>query len=265
MMYARFVRVFYMITVFSIATNIVFAEDENVAQRNISGLLQWHQSVELGLTQSGIIGKVPVKISDQVNAGQVLLSLEQSKFNADIQIAQAALKRNQAMLNEARREFERTKELHDQTLIASHEFELANNAYIAAQAAVDHAKAQLAQARAILKETRIIAPFTGRIVNLNAVPKQAVVNRCQAQPLMTLAKTNQMRIRAWLPMNEISKLQLDQNVTTIVQQQRYSGKIINLGKEVQEQQGALSYSIDVLISPNNVLPAGIPATIQLNN
>lgn len=144
------------------------------------------QQLELGLSQSGIVAKVHVKLGDLVKAGQTLLSLDNTKFNADIQMAKAAIKRNQAHLNEAKREFERTKELHDQTLIASHEFELANNAYIAAQAALEQAKAELTKAQAILKETYIIAPIAGRVTALKVAPQQAVVNRCQVQHLITL-------------------------------------------------------------------------------
>ncbi len=176
-MQTQFIWIFYLLALLS-ANNLAVAETNKTDK----------QGIELGLVQSGIIAKVHVKLGDSVKVGQTLLSLEQSKFNADIQIATATIKHNQAHLQEAKREFERTKELHDQTLIASHEYELANNAYIAAQAALEQARAQLVKVQAILQETQIIAPINGRVIALNALPKQAVVNHCQIQPLITLTQ-----------------------------------------------------------------------------
>ncbi len=244
------------------AAGAAHAADADGEKHRLEARLDWAQRVELGLVQSGVIAQVAVKTGDFVKAGQTLLSLEQTRFQADIKAAQAALRRAQVAHDEAKRELERTQALHEQTLIAAHEFELANNAFIAAQAAADQAQAQLAQAQASLTETRIRAPFAGRVIALNAAVGQAVVNRCQAQPLVVLADTQTMRARAWLPAQAAAKVQAGQTLDVQVQGQSYSGTVMALGWEAQEQQGVWVYPLEVSLTGKDNLRAGLPAFID---
>ncbi len=223
--------------------------------------LEWSRRVELGLSQSGIINKVHVKLGEQVKKQHTLLSLKAALFQADIKIAQAGLRRAQAALNEVKREFERTQELHEQTLIAAHEFEVANNALISAQAEVDHAKAQLTRTRELFRETRLVAPFSGRIVAISAAAGQAVVNRCQAQTLVVLADTETLHARAWWPVAAVKNIQLGQRLEVQVQGENYSGEVVHVGFQAEERQGQWYYAVDVSITPQTPLRAGTPAII----
>ena len=91
---------------------VVQAEETNTAEQPaLSGQTQWRQQVSLGLTASGMIETVNVKLGDKVKAGQRLLSLQQTVFQADVAVAWAALKQAKAAHTEAARELERTQAL----------------------------------------------------------------------------------------------------------------------------------------------------------
>lgn len=76
-----------------------------------SGTIESNKEVNLSVQTSGRIEKFYVKEGDYIEAGQILLQLEQSEALAQVQLAKANLLSAEARLKEARTSYQMSKEL----------------------------------------------------------------------------------------------------------------------------------------------------------
>jgi len=231
------------------------------AAQSWPAVLDWAQRVTLSLPQSGVVTQVHAAVGERVAAKQLLLTLDPRRFQADIQAAQAILKRAQVQREEAQRQLTRTQSLHDQTLIASHELQLAKDDLTAAAAAVENAQAGLLQAKLSLEESQLRAPFAGLVLDRTVEPGQAVINRCQAQALLTLVNPEQMLARAHLDAQQWAQLKPKQAMTVQFAGASYPGTVQTLGLEPLPNSEPPRYLLSVAFAPKTAVAAGLPAQI----
>lgn len=230
-------KVFLLLAALSLSANLAAQE----AAHEISAYLDWSQRVELALPQSGQVAKVAVRPGDSIKAGQTLLQLDSAPFQADLSAAGAAVKRTRAIAAETKRELERTQELYDQNLIAGHEYEVAKNAWISAQAAVEEAQAQQRRAQIALQQSRLQAPFDGLVLRRQVEPGQTVVNRCQAQTLLTVAK-NRLLARAWVDAQQRAQLQQATQWQVVIGDKTYPAKLDSLSLDGEAHEAGLRFA-----------------------
>jgi membrane fusion protein, multidrug efflux system len=113
------------------------------------GSIRAARGVNLAAETSGEIIEISVQSGDQVNAGQLLLTLNDS-------VEQASRKRQEANLVLARQLFERDASLIRQKSIPQSQYDRS-------RADLDAAIASLAEIEALLDNKRIVAPFAGTI------------------------------------------------------------------------------------------------------
>jgi HlyD family secretion protein len=162
---------------------------EDVQKRDLvslvtaSGRIRPHLRVEIQAEVSGRIVDLRILEGQMVSAGDTLLIIDASTFEAAVQRAQAALASAQATATQARanrnqseRTLGRTQRIREQNaeLISDQELEAAetNNEvqealYQAAEHQVEQARANVREARDRLSKTVIRAPMTGRVTRLN--------------------------------------------------------------------------------------------------
>lgn len=78
-------------------------------------------------------------------------------------------------------------------------------------AAVAQAAARLARARAIAKDSALVAPFAGTVVSVDAVTGEAVTTA----PIVTLLSADRYELIARVPEIDVGKLRLDQTATVV--------------------------------------------------
>jgi HlyD family secretion protein len=161
---------------------------EAVARRDLvsavtaSGKIQPKRKVDVSADITGRITRLPVREGDLVTKGQLLLQIDPTIYQANLQRARAAVSaadasavQAEANRDQARRSLERTKELQakDATLVSAEQLEQAQTAYDVAEALATAARHQVEQTRAALQEARdqlakthITAPMPGRITRL---------------------------------------------------------------------------------------------------
>lgn len=234
-----------------------------VQAANIDAVVNWSQRVEMSTTVSGTIAEVNVKVGDRVEQGRVLLSLDAARFKANIQQAKAAQRNAGYVLAEAKREWERAKELYERTVLSDRELQLAENAYVAAQARQAKVDAALTNAKKDLAESMIRAPFAAMVVSRQAEVGQTVVTNLQAVSLLTLAASDSYIARGLLPISDLNALNTGQVVDVSTGGNRYHGEILQLGLEPADVAQGL-YAVEVRFSaPGNVMRAGQPAILHL--
>lgn len=125
--------------------------------------IQSQRNVELRSRLTGFLNKIYVDEGAHVRKGQVLFSLNDEEYKADLAQAQAALNNAKAEVKKVELEIERTKKLVDKKIVSTTEADLLEVQLRAALSKVEEGEAILNQARTKLSHTLIRAPFHGRI------------------------------------------------------------------------------------------------------
>jgi RND family efflux transporter MFP subunit len=142
-----------------------------------SGRLASKAEVPLSFKIDGVVDRIRVDEGDRVRAGQELARLHLSEIDAQVQEAESALA-------QARRDLERTRRLHRDSVATPEELEKARTA-------VDVAEARLQRARFNRQYAVIEAPADGRILRRRAEDGEYVG---PGRPILTLGATG----RGWV-------------------------------------------------------------------
>ena len=137
-------------------------EFEETYSASIRGL----QDVDIIPQVSGRIIRLCVKEGEQVKTGQVLAVIDQAPYQAALRIAIANVSAAQAKVETARIELNGKQSLFDEKVISDYELSVARNQLAVAQAELEQAKAQEANARNDLSYTEIKSPSNGVIGTL---------------------------------------------------------------------------------------------------
>jgi membrane fusion protein (multidrug efflux system) len=143
------------VTALTIAARDVPVSYEFVAQTQSS------RQVNVQARVSGFLEKRVYTEGSMVREGQVLFLMDDKPFKVQVDAQAAALSRQQAGLEVARADFERTKPLAAENALAQKDLDAANGQYLASAAAVEEAKARLETARLSLSYCTIHSPVTG--------------------------------------------------------------------------------------------------------
>ena len=147
-----------------------------------------HQSTVSAQT-SGRITEVLVDVDDFVEKGEVLVrfrDLEQ----------RAAMRAAEARASEARANFDRVKDLVERQLVPKAEFDKAESALLAANAALEQAQEQL-------EHTVVRAPYSGIVMERHVQPGETAN---PGQRLMTGLSLEQLRAIAEVPQRHIDQV-----------------------------------------------------------
>jgi HlyD family secretion protein len=153
-----------------------------VAAVTASGRIEAETKVDISADVTGRILQIAVQEGDMVKKGQFLMQIDPAQFEGAVKrgeallaSSQAALVQAQANRDQALRQYDRARELQSSNpnLIATEAVEQAKQSYDVAAAIYQTNLAQVAQARAGLKEaqdnlnrTRLFAPIAGRVTRL---------------------------------------------------------------------------------------------------
>lgn len=229
---------------------------------DVTATLQWSHRVELSTPVSGTVQAVDVGVGDLVKKGQVLLSLDSASYRARVDESQAAITRLNAETEEAKRDLDRVRELHERTVVSTTELDQARLRLVQSQSALAEAHARLRQNQKALDDASLRAPFDAVVLIRQAEPGQSVAAGLQPQMLLTLARSGEMVARMYLAPPQMDKLKTGQALTVSVGGNSYAGKIKTLGLEPIRIKEETLYAVDVLFSAKE-LRAGAPALVKL--
>jgi membrane fusion protein (multidrug efflux system) len=125
------------------------------------GQTQSSRQVNIQARVSGFLEKRVYTEGTMVREGDVLFLMDAKPFKVQVEAQEAALARQQASLEVARADLERTKPLAAQDALSQKDLDDANGQYLAAAAAVEEAKARLETAKLNLSYCTIVSPVTG--------------------------------------------------------------------------------------------------------
>ena len=124
------------------------------------------QDVEIRPKTTGFLTQINVKEGQTVSAGQVLFVIDNETFQAQVRQAQAAVNTAQQGVNTAQLTYENAKQLHVNKVIGDYELQTSQNSYESAKAQLAQAQAVLANAKEALSFCYVKSPAAGVIGTL---------------------------------------------------------------------------------------------------
>jgi len=192
---------------------------------------------------SGKVVDLKVRENQDVVAGDLLLAIESSDYEAAVSRAEAEVERQQAALTNARKEFARAVPLEGRGAIAPERLDEIAAAERESQAALAVARAELEIARIQLVRTRLYAPMDGR-VTLRNVHLGEVVQA--GQDLFALVNLRDIWIVANFKETQITDMRVGQPVD--IEVDAYPGRVFH-GRVESFQAG--TGSVFSLLPPEN--------------
>ena len=206
-----------------------------VAAVTASGKIQPKKRVDISTDITGRIIKILVHEGDVVAQGQLLLQIDPTVYESNLQRAQAAYStagaaavQARANRDQANRTLQRTQELHDQNpnLISAEQLEQAQTASAigeanlqAAEHQVDQARASVQEARDNLRKTRLLAPIAGRVTRLPVEEGEVAVPSTFSKDiglLMTISDLSVIQAKVQVDETDVVRLHLADSVEVAI-------------------------------------------------
>ena len=168
---------------------------------------------------SGKIESIFVEAGETVERGQLLLQLEAETFEADRELALIRIETSRLRLQRAERDFERKKRLYESELISEEEFESSETNFLLARNEFRSAEKDLVAVEERIRQTRIVAPFSGTILRLFVTEGEVITGATSVSAgtnLIELADLEQMLVTTHVGQGDIDRLDPRQEVRVIV-------------------------------------------------
>ncbi len=252
---------------------------EIIAEVMGTGTLEARVKATISSKISGRIVEVLVDQGHRVKQGQLLVHLDDEELKQQVAIAQANQEASQAaitrlktdkdraiaILEQAKKSYDRAGELLARNALSREEFDRAVEALSVAQAGVSRAEAAIAEGQkeliaaektlqyhgARLADTKIEAPFDGLIVRRQRDPGDVVV---LGSSILTLISTDELWITAWVDETEMAKLKEEQPARVVFRSEparSYPGSVVRLGREADRETREFVVDVRVLELPEN--------------
>ncbi len=149
------------------------------------------------------VKKIHVDIGDQVQYGDILISLDCRDYRYRLQQAKADSKAKQVHIDLLKKNYQRDKRLAGRSNISQSRFDGAISAYQVAQAELESLQARQSLAQLQVARCQITAPFTGEITQRQVQIGQFVTN---STPLFNLLQSDNLQISAKLTQNASNEI-----------------------------------------------------------
>ena len=256
-----------------------------------SGEIKPKKSVNISALILGRIVKIGVKEGDEVKAGDFLLKLDSTQFEANaerdrafIQSSQAELNKAETTLEKSKGFYERQKNLFDNGLISKEQLEQAKMQLDLADASNRSVKFQIQQAQASLKSTLdnlgktvFSSPIDGVITSLHVEEGEMAIIGTMNNPgtvLMIIADLSVMEVEVEVDETDVVGVQLGQIADVRVDafpSQVFKGKVTEIGSSALQRSGAAATTTEskdfkvvvTLDNPSKLLKPGLSASSDI--
>ncbi|UCF38483.1 MAG: efflux RND transporter periplasmic adaptor subunit [Acidobacteriota bacterium] len=225
-------------------------------------------SVDVMSRVSGRLKESLVERGDTVRKGQLLAVVDDEdllqqirRAEASIEVARAAVNREQASLDNLEIQVRRLQELHTDALISTQDLEDAESRLRVAAAQLELAKAQVSQAEAALKElkiqreyTLVYSPLDGFVGSRNLDPG-ALVN-----PNLPITRVIDVsRVKTVVPVSEVVLSQIKPGLSAQVRvdaypSRLYSGRIVRISPFLNPETRTADIEIEIANEAGELKP-----------
>ena len=254
--------------------NIAQVEQGSIADSIMaSGNLVFNTQVQLRSEVTGRVDKVFVEEGQSVKQGDILMRLDTTAFESEVNRNQALLrateieiKHSQTRLANLERQLKRQKELYDVGLGNQESFENIESARDLAKIDIESRKESYNQAQASLQiaqdrlsKSVFRAPMSGLLASVNIKEGETVIagtTNIIGSDLMLVADPSAILAELRVDETDIASIKLNQQAdiyAAAYPNKPFSGKVINIGTSAKNQPGSqgLSFRVKVLLDPTD--------------
>jgi HlyD family secretion protein len=261
-----------------------------VATVTASGQIVPKKAVDISADITGRIVAIPVKEGETVKAGELLLRIDPSQYEASVAQAKATLSSAQASAlqsranrDQAKRALDRAQQLRqtDSKLVSDEQFEQAQTQYQVAEAVatsaerqVDQARAALNQAEDQLSKTVLRSPIDGQITRVAVEAGEVAVPGTFSKDvglLMTVSDLSVIIVKVQVDETDVVRLQLGDSADVTIDafpDTTFSGRVTKISQSAilsasaaaaqasSQGQQAVDYDVEVTLDhpPPDVRP-----------
>lgn len=264
-------------------------ERQKIVQKvNGTGKIQPKTQVKISADVSGKITKLPVEEGDWVEKGTLLVQLDQTRFLAAVESAEANVRSAEANatlvkenMAKAEKEYSRSRELLAKNMESQANFDALDAAYKVETARYNSVQDEVAQARAALKQARddlskttIYAPMAGTISDLNKEEGEiAIGSQFQPDVILVIADLSEMEAQVNVDENDIVSVAIGQEAEIEVDallDQRLKGVVTEIansanasGSGSADQKTEFEVKIAITDPPETLRP-GMTASADIS-
>jgi multidrug efflux system membrane fusion protein len=243
----------------------VRVEQVALTQANTPGLyageIRARHETTLAFRVAGRVSARQVEVGTQVKAGQVIATLDPQDYALAVSAVQAQLTAAEAESKLAQQDLQRFADLRAQNFIAQAELDRRQTAADAALARVLQLRAEAARLGNQQDYTRLTAPHAGVVTALAFDTGQVVA---AGQPLVHLARTDELEARIDVPENALSDLRSAKTMSVRLWAQPdkvYPGKLRELSPMADPASRTYSARVS-LLQPDAAVKLGMTATVE---
>lgn len=178
-------------------------------------------SIAIGSQLAGVVTNVPVKIGQEVKAGDLLFELDPRATEADLKVREANIPVMEAQVGVAEANVRSTKDTYERDekalpsrSVSENDYMVAKQAYLSAcaqlvlaTANVRYAKSQVEQDKVQLELMKIRAPVDGAVLQVN-IRSGEYVTTLGSQSLILMGSLRQYQVRVNVDEEDIPRLKL---------------------------------------------------------
>ena len=256
-----------------------------------SGEIKPKKNVNISAHVPGRIVKIGVKEGQEVKAGDFLLKLDSTQYeaNADrdramIQSYRSELIKAEATLKKSQSDYDRQKKLYDNQLVSNDQLEQAKAQLDIAQATYKSFTYQIDQGQASLKstldnlgKTAYASPIDGIITSLRVEEGEVAMIGTMNNPgtvLMTIADLSVMEVEVEVDETDVVGVQMDQEADIRVDafpNQVFKGKVTEIGSSALQKltagastQESKDFKVVITLdNPSKLIKPGLSASADI--
>jgi multidrug efflux system membrane fusion protein len=226
-----------------------------------AGEIRARYETALAFRVPGRVNSRQVEVGSQVQAGQVIATLDPQDYALAVRAVQAQLTAAEAESQLAQQDLQRFTELRAQNFIAQVELDRRRTTAEAAQARVRQLRAEVARQGNQQAYTRLTAPHAGVVTALAFEAGQVVA---AGQPLAQLARSGELEVRIDVPENALDDVRAAKTMTVRLWAQpdkRYPGRLRELSPMADVASRTYSARVS-LLQPDAAVKLGMTATVE---
>lgn len=235
-------------------------QTEGVSLR-FSGIVQAAQRATLTFQVSGTLRDRSVELGQKVQTGDLLARVYNPALEPARDSAAARLEELRTQYDQAQREWERSRKLHERGVVSEQGLEQLASRRDSLKASMATAEASLAEATRLLRESELRAPFDGRVEALLMERDEFVAS---GQPVMRLSSPKGREVEVRVPAYMLNHVSLGQLLPVWSVQDRNrppeTGSIV----EIAQSGGVRGELHPVLVNlPADTLEPGEPVEVGI--
>lgn len=182
-----------------------------------TGTIEPVTEVEVGTQVSGIIDKIYVDYNSEVKKGQLIAEMDRITLQSELASQQASYDGAKAEYEYQKKNYARSKGLHEKSLISDTDYEQVLYNYEKAKSMFDSSKASLAKAQRNLSYATITSPIDGVVISRAVEAGQTVASGFSTPTLFTIAADlTQMQVVANIDEADIGGIEEGQRASFTV-------------------------------------------------